>query len=152
MEQSKPFSASESPLADFASLCQKVRAALEPARAHAISMHNEMGDVLWLSESSMGPDEHNAVREALESFSKINAPPVLTYDLGDAKTAVLLRAVNVRRAMVGAVMAIMDTRMLKQDSKGEFKLMTPQLQRAVADFAVMRPDVMSATASAAPAK
>ncbi len=136
MEQSKPFS----PLADFDSVCQKVRAALEPARAHAISIHDDKGDVLWLTESSMGPDEHNAVREALEAFSKPNGPPALTYDLGDARSAVLLRAVNARRAMVGAVMAIVDTRMVKHDEHGVLKLMTPKLQRAVADFAVMRPE------------
>lgn len=152
MEQSKPFSAPESPLADFDSVCQKVRAALEPARAHAISIHDEKGDVLWLTESSMGPDEHNAVREALDAFSKLNGPPVLTCDLGDAKSAVLMRAVNTRRAMVGAIMAIMDTRILKRDEKGVLKLMTPKLQRAVADFAVMRPDVApESRAAAAPA-
>ena len=69
MEQGKPFSATESPLVDFDAVCQKVRAAVEPARAHAVSLHDEHGDVLWLSESSMGPDEHNAVREAVEAFS-----------------------------------------------------------------------------------
>ena len=93
MEQSKPFSPPESPLADFDSVCQNVRAALEPARAHAISIHDQAGDVLWLTESSMGPDEHNAVREALDAFAKPNGPMVLSYDLGDAKSALLMRAV-----------------------------------------------------------
>ena len=97
MEQGKPFTATESPLIDFDGVCQKVRAAVEPARAHAVSLHDANGDVLWLSESSMGPDEHNAVREALEAFSNINGPPVLAYDLGDSRSAVLLRAVNARR-------------------------------------------------------
>src|ERR1700721_1656978 len=69
MEQSNPFSVTESPLVDFDAVCQKVRAAVEPARAHAVSLHDENGDVLWLSESSMGPDEHNAVLEAMERFS-----------------------------------------------------------------------------------
>ena len=113
MEQGKPFSATESPLVDFDAVCQKVRAAVEPARAHAVSLHDENGDVLWLSESSMGPDEHNAVREAIEAFSNPKAPPVLAYDLGDSRSAVLLRAVNARRAMVGAIMIVMDTRVIK---------------------------------------
>jgi len=76
MEHGKPFSATDSPLVDFDAVCQKVRAAVEPARAHAVSLHDENGDVLWLSESSMGPDEHNAVREAVEAFADATrAPP-----------------------------------------------------------------------------
>jgi EAL domain-containing protein (putative c-di-GMP-specific phosphodiesterase class I) len=141
MEQGTPFSATESPLVDFDAVCQKVRAAFEPARAHAVSLHDESGDLLWLSESSMGPDEHNAVREALESFARGGAPPVLAYDLGDSRSAVLLRAVNARRALVGAVMVILDTRAIKADAGGLTRLLTPKLQRALADFAGMRPDV-----------
>jgi len=149
MEQGKPFSATESPLVDFDAVCQKVRAAVEPARAHAVSLHDENGDVLWLSESSMGPDEHNAVREALESFAHIGSSPVLAYDLGDARSAVLLRAVNARRALVGAVMVIIDTRSIKPDAHGLMKLITPKLQRALADFAGMRPDIEPSTPPAA---
>src|SRR5580692_9748124 len=144
MEQGKPFSETESPLVDFDAVCQKVRTAVEPARAHAVSLHDEKGDVLWLSESSMGPDEHNAVREAVDSFSSADAPPVLAYDLGDARSAVLLRAVSPRRALVGAIMLVMDTRVIKPDERGLAKLMTPRLQRALADFVAMRPNLEAA--------
>src|SRR5579859_7693028 len=139
MEQGKPFSTTESPLVDFDAVCQKVRAAVEPARAHAVSLHDERGDVLWLSESSMGPDEHNAVREAIEAFSK-GGSPMLVSDLGDSRSAVLLRAVNGRRAMVGAIMIVMDARVVKHDARGALKAMTPKLQRVLADFAAMRPN------------
>ncbi len=139
MEQGRPFSATEHPLVDFDALCQQLRAAVEPARAQAVSLHDEHGDVLWLSENSMGPDEHNAVREAIEVFSNNGSPPVLTYDLGDSRSAVLLRAVNGRREMVGAVMMIMDTRAIPQDGRGAIKLMTPKLQRTLMEFAGMRP-------------
>ena len=140
MEHGKPFSATDGPLVDFDAVCQKVRAAVEPARAHAVSLHDEQGDVLWLSESSMGPDEHNAVREAVEAFSGAGSPPVLVYDLGDSRSAVLLRAVNARRAMVGVIMLVMDARIARQDTSSSLKVMTPKLQHALADFASMRPD------------
>jgi len=149
MEQGKPFSATESPLVDFDTVCQRVRAAVEPARAHAVSLHDERGDVLWLSESSMGPDEHNAVREALDSFARHDSSPILAYDLGDARSAVLLRAVNARRALVGAVMVILDTRVIKPDARGLAKLITPKLQRALGDFARMRPGVAAPPATGA---
>jgi len=137
MEQGKPLMQSESPLVDFDAVCQKVRAAIEPNRTHAVSLHDETGDVLWLSESSMGPDEHNAVREAAEAFTNPAAAPILSYDLGDSKSAVMVRAVNARRANVGLIMIVMDTRIVAQ---GAPKLMTPKLQRALMQFAGMRPD------------
>ena len=141
MEQGKPFSEMESPLVDFDAVCQKVRAAVEPARAHAVSLHDENGDVLWLSESSMGPDEHNAVLEAIETFSNPKAPPILAYDLGDARSAVLLRAISARRAMVGAIMIVLDSRVIRHDEHGAIKFMNPKLQRVLMDFAGMRPDI-----------
>jgi EAL domain-containing protein (putative c-di-GMP-specific phosphodiesterase class I) len=150
MEHGKPISATDNPLVDFDAICQKVRAAVEPARAHAVSLHDERGEVLWLSESSMGPDEHNAVREAVEAFSNPGGSPLFVSDLGDSRSAVLLRAVNARRAMVGAIMIVMDARVVKQDARGALKVMTPKLQRALADFAAMRPD--GAPLPAAPAK
>jgi EAL domain-containing protein (putative c-di-GMP-specific phosphodiesterase class I) len=137
MEQGKPLMQSESPLVDFDAVCQKVRAAVEPNRTHAVSLHDETGDVLWLSESSMGPDEHNAVREAAEAFANPAAAPILSFDLGDSKSAVMIRAVNARRANVGLIMMVMDTRIVAQ---GAPKLMTPKLQRALVQFAGMRPD------------
>jgi EAL domain-containing protein (putative c-di-GMP-specific phosphodiesterase class I) len=148
MEHGKPFSATDGALVDFDAVCQKVRAALEPARAHAISLHDEHGDLLWLSESSMGPDEHNAVREAIEAFSDPSGPPFLVHDLGDSRSAVMLRAVNARRAMVGVIMMVLDARVVKQDTRGALKIMNPKLQRALVDFATMRPDSQPAAAPA----
>jgi len=148
MERGKPLMQSDSPLVDFDAVCQKVRAAVEPNRTHAVSLHDESGDVLWLSESSMGPDEHNAVREAAEAFSNPTAAPILSFDLGDSKSAVMVRAVNSRRAIVGLIMIVMDTRIVSQ---GAPKLMTPKLQRALVQFAGMRPDRAPAAAPEPPA-
>lgn len=138
MEQGTTFTATDNPLVDFDGVCQKVRTALEPARAHAISLHDEHGELIWLSESSMGPDEHNAVRDALEAFAKPGGPAVLAYDLGDAHSAVLLRVVNTHKVLAGAIMAIVDTRIIKQDVRGAARLLTPKLQRVLGEFAEMR--------------
>jgi EAL domain-containing protein (putative c-di-GMP-specific phosphodiesterase class I) len=147
MEQGKPLMASDSPLVDFDAVCQKVRAAVEPARTHAVSLHDETGDVLWLSESSMGPDEHNAVLEAAEAFTNPSAAPVLAFDLGDARSAVMIRAINARHVVVGVVMIVMDSRIVAQ---GPPKLMTPKMQRALVLFAGMRPDRKPAPAELPP--
>ena len=138
MEQGKPFSASESPLVDFDGVCQKVRAAIDATRVHAVSLHDEKGDELCLTESSMGPDEHNAVREAFDAFSIANGRPIVAYDLGDSRSAVLFRAVNGGRTLVGAIMVVMDTRGIQRDDQGLAILMTPKLRHVLSDFAGMR--------------
>ena len=147
MDQGKQSSAM-SPLVDFDAVCQKVREAVEPARIHAVSLHDNKGEVLWLTESSMGPDEHNAVREAFEAFSNANGPPVLDYDLGDSRSAVLFRAVDSRRSLVGAIMIVMDSRGIKQIDKGAARLMNPKLQKALSEFAGMRPEAAPPIAAA----
>ena len=150
MDQDKPRNVPDSPPIDFDALCHKIRAAIEPARVHAVSLHDETGDVLWLTESSMGPDEHNAVREGFETFSNANAAPMVVYDLGDCRSAVLFRIVGVRRAIVGAVMVIMDSRGINQGDKGALALMTPKLQRALMEFAGMRSETAPRPAVARP--
>jgi EAL domain-containing protein (putative c-di-GMP-specific phosphodiesterase class I) len=147
MDQGKQSSAM-SPLVDFDAVCQKVREAVEPARVHAVSLHDNKGEVLWLTESSMGPDEHNAAREAFEAFANANGPPVLDYDLGDSRSAVLFRAVNSRRSLVGAIMIVMDSRGIKQIDKGAARLMNPKLQKALSEFAGMRPEAVPPIAAA----
>jgi EAL domain-containing protein (putative c-di-GMP-specific phosphodiesterase class I) len=147
MDQGKQSNAM-SPLVDFDAVCQKVREAIEPARVHAVSLHDNKGDVLWLTESSMGPDEHNAVREAFEAFANANGPSVLDYDLGDSRSAVLFRAVNSRRSLVGAIMIVMDSRGVKQIDKGAARLMNPKLQKALSEFAGMRPEAAAPPAAA----
>ncbi|MDP8985606.1 MAG: EAL domain-containing protein [Pseudomonadota bacterium] len=150
MDQGKHRNVSDSPLVDFDALCHKIRAAIEPARVHAVSLHDETGDVLWLTESSMGPDEHNAVSEGFETFSNANTAPVVVYDLGDSRSAVLFRIVGVRRAIVGAVMVIMDSRGINHGDKGALTLMTPTLQRALMEFAGMRSETAPRPAEARP--
>jgi EAL domain-containing protein (putative c-di-GMP-specific phosphodiesterase class I) len=95
----------------------------------------------------MGPDEHNAVRDAFDAFSIPNGRPILAYDLGDSRSAVLFRAVNVRRILVGAIMVVMDTRGIQRDAKGLARLMTPKLQQVLSDFAGIRTPAMPSAAA-----
>jgi EAL domain-containing protein (putative c-di-GMP-specific phosphodiesterase class I) len=141
MDQVKPVSATETPLVDFEAVCQKIRAAVDSVRVYAVSLLDEKGDVLWMTEGSMGPDEHNAVMEAFEAFAKVKGPVLHDYDLGDSRSAVLFRIVNTRRALAGAVMVVTDTRGITQDDKGAARLMTPKLQRALSEFATTRTHV-----------
>jgi EAL domain-containing protein (putative c-di-GMP-specific phosphodiesterase class I) len=138
MEPGNHLNVSDTPLVDFDGVCQKIRVAIEPMRVHAVSLHDEQGDLLWLTESSMGPDEHNAVHQAFESFANGSGPTTVTFDLGDSRSAVLFRVTNAKRAMVGAAMVIVDSRAIKPGADGGHQLMSQKLLRALGDFAVMR--------------
>jgi EAL domain-containing protein (putative c-di-GMP-specific phosphodiesterase class I) len=137
MEPDKPSSASESPLVDFGAVCRKVRAAMDSSRVHAVSLHDEKGEVLWLTESSMGPDEHNAVRDGFEAFT-VKQRPIVVHDLGDSRSAVLFRAVGARRELVGAIMVVLERRGIPSDDAGLAKLMTPKLREVLSEFTDMR--------------
>ena len=136
MQTGKP-SESAAPRVEFDAVCRQIRAAIEPARAHAVSLHDRRGDLLWLSESTMGPDEHDAVRLAFEVFANPASPALWTHELGDGRAAVVFQVANAQRALLGAAMAIVDARIVKQDADGAASLTTPKLLGALADFAAM---------------
>ena len=151
MERGKVSTSADGSIVDFDAVCCRVRAALEPVRAHAISLHDESGDLLWLTESSMGPDEHNAVREALEAFALREAPGLFIADLGDSRAAVLLRVADSQRRLAGAIMVIVDSRHAARDARGASRFLTSRLQQAIAAFAATRPGARESAASAKPA-
>ncbi|MBS0612023.1 MAG: EAL domain-containing protein [Proteobacteria bacterium] len=123
---------------DLAELCQKIRVAAEPVRVAAVSLHDAAGEMLWLTESSMGPDEHNAVREAAVDFQQPQATPIVTQDLGNSRSAVLIRLAGAQQASLGIVMLIVDSRAIGPQGRGVSKVMTPAMQRALGEFTHIR--------------
>ena len=138
MESGNSLATTDPSIVDFDGVCAKLRAACEPVRAQAVSLHDESGDILWLTESSMGPDEHNAVRDAMEAFARPAAPECSVSDLGAGRSAVLLKAVNPSRKLVGAAMLIIDTRHVAGGARDSARFLTPPLREALAAFAAMR--------------
>lgn len=137
MERGKPEQSTETPPVDYEAACLQLRAAIEPARVHALSLHDGAGDLLWLSESSMGPDEHDAVRRAFESYADPASPMAQAFDLGDDRSAVLFRLTNHVRMTVGATMFIVDSRLVSFAGRGPESLMNPKLQQALIHAARM---------------
>ncbi len=138
MEQGTNAGATASPLVDLDTICRRIRAALEPARAHAVSLHDERGDVLWLSESSMGPDEHDAVHGALAKLGAPNGPGIVIADLGDGRSAALIRVIGDERLLVGVVMIVLDARVIRPGHGDPARLMTPAMRQALVAFAAAR--------------
>jgi EAL domain-containing protein (putative c-di-GMP-specific phosphodiesterase class I) len=138
MEQSRHPKPGAAAGPDLAELCEKIRMAAETVRISAVSLHDAIGETLWLTEGSMGPDEHNAVREAAESFREASSTPIQTSDLGDSRTAVVIRVAGAQQSTLGIVMLIVDSRAIGPQARGVSKVMTPAMQRALGDFTKFR--------------
>jgi EAL domain-containing protein (putative c-di-GMP-specific phosphodiesterase class I) len=93
--------------AELEALARAMLAALKAVRVWSLSLHDEHADVLWLNESVLGPDEHEAVRASLEVFAGEGAPTHHEHDLGDGRVAVSFRAAR-GGSVLGLVMVIVD--------------------------------------------
>jgi EAL domain-containing protein (putative c-di-GMP-specific phosphodiesterase class I) len=107
--------------AELEALAREMLAALKAVRVWSLSLHDEHADVLWLNESVLGPDEHEAVRASLEVFAGQGAPTHHEHDLGDGRVAVSFRAAHAG-SVLGLVMVIVDRKAAMTET-----LMQPKL-------------------------
>jgi EAL domain-containing protein (putative c-di-GMP-specific phosphodiesterase class I) len=84
----------------------ELRAALPPLRLHSVSIYDVQGNVLWLSEGALGPDEHALVLEALESLAGEAQEAGGGQKLEDGRTAAFLPVRAPQGFLVGLVMVL----------------------------------------------
>ena len=146
-------SASVTPSGDSkAAIGEALKQALSGNRLQSISLHDERGDVLWLDEGALGPDEHNYV---LEAVSALNAAPDKAYvfqNFGDGRAAAFLPARSPLNDLLGIAMIIADSKFL--DTKGAQKFVTPTTTNLMRRLAFLRRPAPAPGASppAAPAQ
>jgi len=121
---------------------QRLLAALGQVRVVSISFHDEDADVLWLTESVLGPDEHEAVRSSIEIFTGEGGPQRHEYDLGEGRTAVTWRVSHGGDSVLGVVMIVVEQRALADP---KLTLYAECMKEAVGDFATWLAADMSAT-------
>jgi len=118
------------------SLGWQLRAALPPLRLHSLSVYDLEGEVLWLSEGALGPDEHTVVIEALGSLGD---DPSIAYredELEDGRAAVFLAARSPRVGLAGVLMILVDSKSLSAGSLAG-RVLTPQVQALLERLAVL---------------
>jgi EAL domain-containing protein (putative c-di-GMP-specific phosphodiesterase class I) len=131
-----------------AAIGEALKQALSGNRLQSISLHDERGDVLWLDEGALGPDEHNLV---LEAVSALNAAPDKTYvfqNIGDGRSAAFLPARSPLNDLLGLAMIIADAKFL--DNKGAAKFVTPTTTNLMRRLAFLRKPSPPAVPGAAP--
>ena len=106
-----------------AAIGEALKQALSGNRLQSISLHDERGDVLWLDEGALGPDEHNLIIEAISALSEAADRTVHFQLIGDGRSAAFLPARSPLNDLLGVAMIIADSKFL--DSKGAAKFVTP---------------------------
>lgn len=135
----------ERPAGELEAIAKRMLSAVSGVRVSSLSLHDEHADVLWLTESVMGPDEHEAVRTSLEIFAGEGAPIRYEYDLGDGRVAVTLRAGHGSGSVVGVVMLIVDHKAAASQTLAVSGAASGALQGPLNEFAQWLSDDVSAT-------
>src|SRR5688572_2401845 len=93
-----------------AAIGEALKQALSGNRLQSISLHDERGDVLWLDEGALGPDEHNLVLEAASALSTGADRTYIFQSIGDGRAAAFLPARSPLNELVGIAMIIADAK------------------------------------------
>jgi EAL domain-containing protein (putative c-di-GMP-specific phosphodiesterase class I) len=113
----------------------QLRAALPPLRLHSLSLYDDAGNVLWLSEGALGPDEHSVVVEAIETLSRDSSLNCFENGLEDGRIAIFLPVRSPQGGLVGLSMILADMKSVT-DNVVE-RLVTPQIRTILQKIAVL---------------
>lgn len=97
-------------------LGRQLRAALPQMRVHSVSIYDSAGDVLWLSEGALGPDEHSVVVDGMDTLRASENRLISARTLDDGRSAILLAVRAPRGDLVGLVMILADPKSLKGEA------------------------------------
>ena len=142
MSHGSATSTGERPAAELEAIAQRLLTSLTTTRVWSLSLHDEHADVLWLADSVLGPDEHEAVRASLEVFAGEGAPERYEYDLGDGRVAVTYRASHSGGSVLGVAMVIADHKSIASKSSPLGEQSVAALRAPLDEFAKwLRADV-----------
>ena len=132
-----------------AAIGEALKQAITGSRLQSISLHDERGDVLWLDEGALGPDEHNLVLEAASALSEAADQTFHFVVIGDGRSAAFLPARSPLNDLLGLAMIIADSKFL--DAKGAAKFVTPTTTNLMRRLAFLRRPPAPAPATPPPA-
>ena len=134
----RPAAGASAPAAEPATaeaLGWQLRSALPPMRLHSVSIYDSQGNVLWLSEGALGPDEHGLVVDALETMAAASGKSCCENRLEDGRVAVFLAVRAPQGHLVGLAMVLAD---LKSSGEGLIeRLMTATTRTVMQKLAVL---------------
>ncbi len=133
-----------------AAIGEALKQAIAGSRLQSISLHDERGDVLWLDEGALGPDEHNLVVDAAAALASAPDKTYVFQVIGDGRVAAFLPARSPLNDLLGLAMIIADAKFL--DSKVAAKFVSPTTTNLMRRLAFLRkPNAPAAPVTPPPA-
>ena len=90
----------------IASIGDTLKDSLKVPRLVSLSIHDGDGELLWLSENLLGPDEHTVILEAIDELRASARLAHVQRDMGDGRQATLLAARTAAGGFGALVMAM----------------------------------------------
>lgn len=120
---------------------------LPPLRLHSASIFNAAGDVQWLSEGALGPDEQVVVEEAIASLTATNTRAHLEAPMADSRAALFLAVRTPRATLAGVIMLLMDAKTLNSGNLAA-RILTTSMRSILQKIALLlAPPQLGATAT-----
>lgn len=94
----------------IASIGDMLKESLQVPRLVSLSIHDGDGDLLWLSESLLGPDEHAVILDGIDELRAAEKLAHVQQDMGDGRQATVLAARTDTGRLGAVVMVISMTR------------------------------------------
>jgi EAL domain-containing protein (putative c-di-GMP-specific phosphodiesterase class I) len=129
------------------SLGKQLLALLPPLRLHSASIFDAAGEVQWLSEGALGPDEQGVVEESIAALTAISTRAHLEAALPDGRGALFLAVRTPRATLAGVIMVLMDAKTLNSGNLAA-RILTTSMRSVLQKIALLlAPPQIGATAT-----
>ncbi len=144
----RPHSEAQGEVAETAeSLGQQLLSLLPPLRLHSASIFNAAGDVQWLSEGALGPDEQVVVEEAIAALTATSTRAHHEAPMADSRAALFLAVRTPRATLAGVIMLLMDAKTLNSGNLAA-RILTTSTRSTLQKIALLlAPPQLGATAT-----
>jgi EAL domain-containing protein (putative c-di-GMP-specific phosphodiesterase class I) len=141
---------SEAPVETAEMLGAQVLSLLPALRLHSVSLFDAKGDIQWLSEGALGPDEQGVVEEAIATLSAATSRAHLESSLADSRAALFLAVRTPRATLAGVIMVLMDAKLLSSGNIAA-RILTAGMRSVLQKIAMLLvpPPPLAATATLA---
>jgi EAL domain-containing protein (putative c-di-GMP-specific phosphodiesterase class I) len=139
---------SEAPGETAEMLGAQVLSLLPALRLHSVSLFDAKGDIQWLSEGALGPDEQGVVEEAIVTLSAATSRAHLESSLADSRAALFLAVRTPRATLAGVIMVLMDAKLLSSGNLAA-RILTTGMRSVLQKIAMLLvpPPPLAATAT-----
>jgi EAL domain-containing protein (putative c-di-GMP-specific phosphodiesterase class I) len=130
------------------SLGRQLLSLLPALRLHSVSIFDAKGEVQWLSEGALGPDEQGVVEEAIAALTATTTRAHHEAALHDNRAALFLAVRTPRATLAGLVMVLMDAKSLASGNPAA-RILTTSMRSNLQKIAMLLvpPPALGATAT-----